>query len=194
VERVSAAFEAMLPAPTKRSALRRYVTLPMSATGPARARTLSRILSVAIAAVVFVGDQATKALVEHHIPEYAVIPVVPGFFNLTHTKNAGAVFGLFSESPATWKTGLLIVVSTALLITVVGIVLRTRRLGWETSLGLALTLGGALSNLLDRIRVGRVVDFLDFYFRSYHWASFNVADSAIVVGAGFLILQVLFSH
>ena len=143
--------------------------------------------------MVFVGDQTTKALVEHYIPEYAVIPVVPGFFNLTHTKNAGAVFGLFSESPATWKTVLLIVVSTALLITVVGIVWRTRRLGWETSLGLALILGGALSNLLDRIRMGRVVDFLDFYVRSYHWASFNVADSAIVVGAGFLILQVLFS-
>jgi signal peptidase II len=56
-----------------------------------------------------------------------------------------------------------------------------------------LILGGALSNLLDRIRVGRVVDFLDFYVRSYHWASFNVADSAIVAGAGFLILQVIFS-
>jgi len=165
----------------------------MSSPTATRVRTLSRILWVAIATVVFVGDQATKALVEHHIPEYAVIPVVPGFFNLTHTKNPGAVFGLFSDSPATWKTVLLIVASTALLITVVGIVWRTRRLGWEASLGLALILGGALSNLLDRIRVGRVVDFLDFYVRSYHWASFNLADSAIVVGAGFLILQVIFS-
>jgi signal peptidase II len=160
---------------------------------PTRVRTLSRILWGAIAAMVFVGDQVTKALVARHIPEYSVIPVVPGFFNLTHTENAGAVFGLFSDSPATWKTLLLIVASAALLIIVAGIVWRTRHLGWEASLGLALILGGALSNLWDRIRVGRVVDFLDFYIRSYHWASFNLADSAIVVGAGFLILQVIFS-
>jgi signal peptidase II len=165
----------------------------MASPVASRAGKFSRVLSITIAVAVFVGDQATKALVERHIPEYAVIPVVPGFFNLTHTKNPGAVFGLFSQSPAPWKTALLIVASAALLIAVVAMVWRTRRLQWETRLGLALILGGALSNLYDRIRVGRVVDFLDFYFRSYHWASFNLADSAIVVGTGFFILQVIFS-
>jgi signal peptidase II len=118
---------------------------------------------------------------------------MPEFFNLTHTKNAGAAFGLFSESPSPLKTALLILVSGALLLTVVGIVWKTRRLQWETGVGLALILGGALSNLFDRIRAGRVVDFLDVYFRSYHWPTFNLADSAIVVGAGFLILQVVLS-
>jgi signal peptidase II len=73
----------------------------------------------------------------------------------------------------------------------VGLIWSSQRLRWESSIGLPLILGGALSNLFDRIRVGRVVDFLDFYFRSYHWPAFNLADSAIVVGAGFLILQVL---
>ena len=68
---------------------------------------------------------------------------------------------------------------------------KTRRLHWEAGVGLALILGGAVSNLLDRIRLGRVVDFLDVYFRGYHWPAFNVADSAIVVGAAFLIVQVL---
>ena len=192
MERVSATLVPTLPVPAELSALKRHATLPMSAIVTARVGTFSRILSVAIVVVVFVGDQATKVLVERHIPEYAVIPVVRGFFNLTHTKNPGAVFGLFSESPATWKTFLLIVASIALLVTVVGIVLRTRRLQWETRLGVALILGGALSNLYDRVRMGRVLDFLDFYYRSYHWPSFNVADSAIVVGAGFLILQVIF--
>ncbi len=165
----------------------------MSSLGNARVGIVTRILSVAIAVVVFVADQATKSMVASRIPDRAIIPVVPGFFNLTNTQNAGAAFGLFSESPAPWKTGLLIVISAVLLVTVVGIVWRTQRLQWETSLGLALILGGALSNLFDRIRVGRVVDFLDFYIRSYHWATFNLADSAIVVGAGLLIIQVIFS-
>jgi len=159
----------------------------------ARVKRLSRLLSVAIAVLVFLGDQATKVMVESSIPEHAVIPILPHFFNLTHIKNAGAAFGLFSDSPAPWKTALLIVVSAALLVTVVGIVWRSRHLHWETSVGLALILGGALSNLFDRIRLGRVVDFLDFYFRGYHWPFFNLADSAIVVGAGLLVFQVIFS-
>jgi len=86
------------------------------------------------------------------------------------------------------------VVSAALLATVVGIVWRTCHLRWESGVGLSLILGGALSNLVDRIRVGRVVDFVDVYFRDYHWPAFNLADSAIVVGAGFLILHYLFSE
>lgn len=159
-----------------------------------RFKTLYQALYVTIACVIFLGDQGTKALVERAIPQHAVIPVLPGCLNLTHIRNAGAAFGLFSDSPAAWKTVLLTVVSVALLVTVVGIVWRGRHLHWESGVGLALILGGALSNLLDRIRIGRVVDFVDVYFRSYHWPAFNLADSAIVVGAGFLVLHYLFSE
>jgi signal peptidase II len=166
----------------------------MPQTPAARVKTLSRLLSILIAVVVFAGDQATKALVERSIPEHAVIPILPHVFNLTHTKNAGAAFGLFSESPAPWKTAALVVVSGALLVAVVGIVWKSRHLHWETGVGLALILGGALSNLFDRIRLGRVVDFLDIYYRSYHWPTFNLADTAIVVGAGFLIFEFLFTE
>jgi signal peptidase II len=165
----------------------------MSQAIRARVKTLSRLLSVLIAIAVLVGDQVTKALVENFVPEHAQIPILPRFFNLTHTKNAGAAFGLFSNSPAAWKTALLVIVSGALLLTVAGIVWRSRQLHWETNVGLALILGGALSNLFDRIRVGRVVDFLDVYFRNYHWPTFNLADSAIVVGAGFLVFHLIFS-
>jgi len=164
----------------------------MSEALVARVRNISRVIYAAIALLVFVGDQSTKAIVESSIPERQVIPVIPGLFNITHVKNEGAAFGLFADSPAPWKTVLLIVISAALLATVVGVVWKTRRLHWEAGVGLSLILGGALSNLVDRIRMGRVVDFLDFYIRSYHWYTFNLADSAIVVGAGFLILQVLF--
>jgi signal peptidase II len=149
---------------------------------------------VAITVAVFVGDQASKALVEKRISERAVVPIIPGFFNLTNTKNAGAAFGLFSESPTPWKTGMLIIISLALLVAVVTLVVRSRHLHWQSSIGLSLILGGAFSNLYDRVRAGLVEDFLDFYFRSYHWATFNAADSAIVVGAGLIVLQVLFAE
>jgi len=159
----------------------------------ARSKTISRIVYTAIAALVFISDQATKAMVERSIPERDVIPVIPKFFNLTHVKNVGAAFGLFSDSPAPWKEDLLIAVSAGLLALVAVIVWRSRRIAWQSGVGLALILGGALSNLVDRIRWGRVVDFLDFYIKDYHWYTFNLADSAIVVGAGFLILQVIFA-
>ena len=144
-----------------------------------------------IAAAVFVADRVTKVLVESRIPERAVVTVIPGFFNLTNSKNSGAVFGIFADSSVWWKTPLLIVVSIALLIGVVTLVGKIQDLKWGTRIGLSLVLGGALSNLFDRMRSGLVEDFLDFYFRSYHWFTFNLADSAIVVGTGFIVLQML---
>ena len=147
-----------------------------------------------IAVAVFGADQVTKYLVESRIPEHAVVPVVRGFFNLVNTKNSGAVFGMFSDSAVWWKTPLLIAVSVVLLIAVVTLVSRTPNLRWPTSIGMALILGGALSNLFDRMRWGQVEDFLDFYFHSYHWYTFNLADSAIVVGTGLIVLQVLFGE
>jgi signal peptidase II len=87
---------------------------------------------------------------------------------------------------------MLIVVSSVLLALVVAVMWRSQHLPWGVGVGLALILGGALSNLFDRIRYGRVVDFLDVYYRSYHWPAFNLADSAIDVGAALLVLQLLF--
>jgi signal peptidase II len=159
-----------------------------------RVKPLSRLFSALIAVLVFAGDQLTKAMVESSIPQHTVIPILPHCFNLVHVRNTGAAFGLFSDSPAPWKIAVLVVVSGALLLAVVGMVWRSRHLHWGTAVGLALILGGALSNLFDRIRLGRVVDFLDVYWRAYHWPSFNLADSAIVVGAGFLIFHVIFSE
>jgi signal peptidase II len=165
----------------------------MSETLAERVQRISRWVYFLIGLLVFAGDQATKALVVVSIPEHAVIPVIPNFLNLTNVSNAGAAFGLFSDSPSPWKTVVLILLSVALLVAVVSFVRKVRRLQWEAGVGLALILGGAFSNLLDRVRVGRVVDFLDVYVRSYHWYTFNLADSAIVAGACFLILQVVFS-
>ena len=160
--------------------------------GAIHVNRFSRVVWVVIAVGVFVADQVTKAAVEASIPEHTTISVLPHFLNLIHTKNAGAAFGLFSDSPAPWKTVLLIVVSSLLLAMVIAVMWRNQQLRWGTGAALALILGGALSNLFDRVRFGRVVDFLDVYWRSYHWPAFNLADSAIVVGAGFLVFQLLF--
>jgi signal peptidase II len=165
----------------------------MSEAVTARVRDIRRFIYAAIALFILAADQLTKKMVEASIPPQAIIPVVPHFFNLTHTQNSGAAFGLFSGSSSPWKTALLILVSGALLVTLVGIIWRNQ-MQWEAGVGLSLILGGASSNLLDRISRGKVVDFLDFYFRSYHWFTFNLADSAIVVGAGFLILQMVLAE
>ncbi|HXH48164.1 MAG TPA: signal peptidase II [Terriglobia bacterium] len=162
-------------------------------SGPAarRAHAIQRIFYLMIVVVILAGDQITKSIVERTIPHDRVVPVIPGFFNLIHTENSGIAFSLFAGASSSWKMVLLIGVSVALLITVVVVAVKSREMNWVTGVGLALVLGGASSNLLDRIRFGQVVDFLDFYYRSYHWATFNVADSAIVVGAGLLLLEIL---
>jgi signal peptidase II len=158
-----------------------------------RIHTLQLIVYALIVVVVFAGDQITKNIVQHSIAHGTVIPVISGFFNIIHTENSGIAFSLFAGASSWWKMALLIGVSMALLITVVIVALKSREMNWETGVGLALILGGASSNLLDRIRFGQVVDFLDVYYRSYHWPTFNLADSAIVVGAGLLILELLIS-
>jgi signal peptidase II len=155
----------------------------------ARVNCISRWVYAAIALVVFGGDQATKSLVRSSITLHAVVPVSPHFFNLTRTQNPGAAFGLLSEAPSPWKTALLILVSVVLLVSIIGVVWKSRNIQWEAGVALSLILGGALSNLLDRLRDGRVTDFLDFYLKSYHWFTFNLADSAIVIGAGFLVIH-----
>lgn len=163
--------------------------------GPAakHVHIIHRVAYVLIAVLVFAGDQVTKNIVKSSIPHDAVFPVIPGLFNIIHAENSGIAFSLFAGSSSSWKMVLLIGVSLALLITVIIVAWKSREMNWEAGVGLALILGGASSNLLDRIRFGQVVDFLDVYYRSYHWPTFNLADSAIVVGAGLLLIELFFS-
>jgi signal peptidase II len=153
-----------------------------------------RIAYVLIAAMVFAGDQITKNIVRDSIPHDRVISVIPGFFNIIHTENSGIAFSLFAGSSSSWKMVVLISISLALLIAVIIVAWKSREMNWITGVGLALILGGAASNLLDRIRFSQVVDFLDVYYRSYHWPTFNLADSAIVVGAGLLLIELFFTQ
>ena len=148
---------------------------------------------ILIAILIVAADRLSKWLVATQIPLNESIPIIPGFFRLTHVDNPGAAFGLFSDSPSPWKVTVLITFSLAALVVVVALLWKNSHAMTTTATGLALILGGALGNLWDRLANKYVVDFLDFSVSGYHWPAFNLADSAIVVGALLLVGEILFS-
>jgi signal peptidase II len=154
---------------------------------------LMRRFHLLIAFLVVVLDRATKWIVSRDIPLHDGKQVIPGFFRITHVENRGAAFGLFADSPTQWKIAMLVLFSIVALVVVSTLLWRNSHSMSTTGIGLALILGGALGNLWDRLLNGRVVDFLLFYVGQYQWPAFNVADSAIVVGAGLLVIEILFT-
>lgn len=137
-------------------------------------------------------DQATKIHIMQTMRLHESIPVIDGFFNLTYIRNPGAAFGLLASSGPVFRTvffGLASVFALGLLATIFFRLQEEDRTG---QLSVAAILGGALGNLIDRVRYGEVIDFLDFYLGPYHWPAFNVADAAISVGVFFLVLHYVF--
>ena len=157
----------------------------------------SRLVAYGVAATIFLLDRVSKAIIQTHVSLWDTYVVIPGFFNIVHTENRGAAFGLLADAGAEWRTFFLLGLSL-LVLALVAVAL------WHPSgstaggrwfrIGLSLVLGGALGNMYDRLSNGTVTDFLDFYIRSYHWWSFNIADSAITTGAALLLLDMWFSR
>lgn len=137
-------------------------------------------------------DQITKYIVLTNIEIYTSNPVISGFFNLVHTRNRGMAFGIFNR-PGT-DLGYYLLLSATFMAVILLLFWFSRLKQEERVLvpGLSLILGGAIGNLIDRIRLREVVDFLDFYIGSYHWPAFNIADSAITVGTFWIVLSLLF--
>ncbi len=146
-----------------------------------------------IAVLVVLFDRAAKWMVARSIALHDSIVVIPGLFRLTHVQNRGAAFGLFDDSPNDWKITMLILFSLVALVVVTVLLWKNSHAMTATGVGLSLVLGGAVGNLWDRLVDHHVVDFLDFYIGSYHWPAFNVADSAIVIGAFLLLSEILFA-
>jgi len=144
-----------------------------------------------IALAVLLLDRITKWAIAQTIPLEDAISIIPGFFRLTHLENTGAAFSLFADSPSPFRTTLLIAFSVAALAVVSVLLWKDRSVFHSGTLALSLILGGALGNLWDRVSDGKVTDFLDFYIGVHHWPPFNVADSAIVIGALLLFLRML---
>lgn len=150
-----------------------------------------RIVAFLIAIGVFGLDRWTKWLVETQPGSFDTHTVIPGFFNIVRSGNPGVAFGMFSDSTSRAHTLLLIGLSVLAIALLAGMLWRIERLDGPSAIGLALIFGGAMGNVFDRVRVGSVTDFLDFYAGSYHWYTFNVADASICIGAGLLILSML---
>ena len=152
-----------------------------------------RITGALTAASVFVLDRITKVIIEQRVSVWDSIPVIPGFFDIVHTKNRGAAFGMFSDATGPLRPFLLIGVSAGVLIFIAMLLFKPQRHGLAGTplslIGLSLILGGALGNLYDRIVHSMVTDFLEFYYGQYRFAAFNVADSAITVGAALLLID-----
>jgi signal peptidase II len=152
-------------------------------------RKLTILLPVLVAGLVL--DQVSKLLVVLNVPLGGRLPLIPGLLNLVHVHNKGAAFGLLSG----WSTQyawLFFVVITALVLVVLGYLLwRLPDDQWAATLGYSLVFTGALGNLIDRIRIGEVVDFIDVYHGHYHWPAFNVADSMVCVGAAILVWVII---
>ncbi len=142
---------------------------------------------VAVVLAVVVLDLFTKELVLHHLPLYGKRELIPGFFNLVHVRNTGVAFSFFAGGDNPWRSKILAAFTVAALGMVGFLYRQTDSTEWEKRWALSLIAGGAVGNLVDRIRFGEVVDFLDFYLGPYHWPAFNVADMAITAGAGMLL-------
>jgi signal peptidase II len=150
-----------------------------------------RALYLALAGLVVLLDQATKAMIVAWVPLHDRVVVVPGFFDITHVKNTGAAFGLFAGATSPYRPILLNAVAFAVFVLVLVYAFRSPVHWKRLQLALAGILGGAVGNLIDRIGAGSVTDFLRLHAADrWEWPSFNVADSAITVGVVLLALDI----
>ena len=149
---------------------------------------------VAYAGVVIALDQITKYLVLNLLPLYDVIHIIPGFLDITHLQNPGVAFGIFSSNHSNIQQILLMSASFVAVCVIVYFYSQTTDNHRFMLLGFALIFGGAIGNFIDRVRMGRVVDFIDVYVGNIHWPSFNVADSSISVGVVIFLYHIIFKR
>ena len=150
-----------------------------------------RRLEIWLPIVIVALDQLTKAMVRASLPLHESVTIIPGLVDFTHVRNTGAAFGFLNAVDFPFKTAAIALIAAAAL---VGVGMYAASLAHHqlvARIGLALIFGGAAGNLLDRIVAGSVVDFVDVYWRTYHFWAFNIADSAITIGVGIMILDML---
>jgi signal peptidase II len=152
---------------------------------------LSRLLM--ISGVVIATDQISKWVIIRSLPMFDAIPVIPGFFNITHIHNPGGAFGFMAAQGPTVRSLLFLVISSLAVTLLAFFYAKTPPSHTWLSVALLLIFGGAVGNMIDRFRFGEVVDFLDFFLGNHHWPAFNVADSAITIGTMILAYHLLFN-
>ena len=142
--------------------------------------------------VVIAVDQISKFALSSALPEYGSVPVINGFFNLVHVRNRGMAFGLMNRPGHGLQFYFLVAATIGAIALLLFWFRKMKDQDRKITIGLGLILGGAIGNFIDRIRLGEVVDFLDFYAGSYHWPAFNAADTAITAGILWLAVYSIF--
>ena len=150
-----------------------------------------RKLNVILPLAIVVFDQLTKAIVRARLPLHESVTIIPGLVDFTHVRNTGAAFGFLDAVDFPYKTVVIALIATAALIGVGMYAAGLAHHQLAARAGLALIIGGAAGNLIDRLTAGSVVDFVDVYWHSWHFWAFNVADSAITVGVAIMILDMI---
>lgn len=137
-------------------------------------------------------DQVTKYIILNNIPVNTSIEVIKGFFNIVHVRNNGIAFGILRGNWGGVTSFILILITGIITVALIVWVMRIKDDERLLHYSLSMIIGGAIGNLIDRIRLNEVVDFLDFYIQSFHWPAFNVADSSITIGTILLAIKILF--
>jgi len=149
------------------------------------------VLFIFGAIAVIVLDQITKAVITEKLFMYGSYKVIDGFFSLVYVMNPGAAFGFLAGAPEIFRYLFFISVTVLAILLIIYYILKSKSQDMLMVISLTLIFGGAVGNLIDRIRFGAVVDFLDFYIGAWHWPAFNAADSAISIGAALMIWEML---
>ena len=144
---------------------------------------------LAVSALVLVLDQLTKIYIDRTMELHSSITVIEGFFNITYLRNKGAAFGILANSA--WRLPFFLLVSTIAVAVILVVIKRLRDDQVLNAASLSLIFSGALGNLIDRVRLGEVIDFLDVHWQGHHWPAFNIADSAICVGVFLLAIEMI---
>ncbi len=152
------------------------------------------LLLTVVAGGVTILDQLSKFAVQRMFTLHNPIEVIPGFFNITYIYNPGAAFGLFGNITETLRLTMLIGVSVIAFAILFYMYIKIKERDNLILIPIAMIIGGAVGNLIDRVRFQMVVDFLDFYWGQFHWPAFNIADAAITVGTIILVVTILFTE
>lgn len=145
--------------------------------------------------LVVISDQWTKQIILNRFQWGESLPVIDDFFALTYVRNMGAAFGILHNAPSYFREPFFILIPILAMIIIFAVLAKLNAKQKLTAVALSLVMGGAIGNLIDRVRFGYVVDFLDFHWKEvYHWPAFNVADSCIVVGVCYLFFQSFFQE
>lgn len=147
------------------------------------------MLATLIIILVVVCDQSSKYWIVTNFGMFQSREIIPGLFNLTYLTNRGAAFGFLNGDHGTWRHAFFVGVALVAMVMMVFLLRQMREEGKHLVVAIALIFGGAVGNLIDRLRLGAVVDFLDVYWAEHHWPAFNIADSAITVGVGIFLIS-----